>query len=315
MLSDSWIHLKNKESNEEQLVLKCQIWNWRWPNKILKSWREGKRVLQNTGTKSLMNSPPRLALFTDQVFGGRRPLPGCLLKPWLQQTLPWKRTVIKNSSKTFSANKAGTLEPTSTCWWRSRGSLQCGHGTQTPCCQNGRPITAVLHLGSKWTPQKKCLPTAGERYQSGGRFKVVNVYVGMQVELPPTPSSCCLLPHVGTCVAGPVMTGRIQPESPPGTPQLWAAGCTGQHREELWFGTQQANFLQATASLTLIYSQGGSYWANIFYRHQMAFLFSKWRGKGITDAQLWKKDVTHLLYLVRHFISDYLKQKWASCDG
>lgn len=96
---------KKKKSHEEQLVLKCQIWNLRWPDKVLKSWREGKHVLQNTGPKSLMNSPPRLALFTDQVFGGRRPLPGCLLKPWLQQTLPWKRTVVKISLKPFSAGK------------------------------------------------------------------------------------------------------------------------------------------------------------------------------------------------------------------
>lgn len=311
MLSDSWIRLKNKESNEEQLVLKCQIWNWRWPNKILKSWREGKRVLQNTGTKSLMNSPPRLALFTDQVFGGRRPLPGCLLKPWLQQTLPWKRTVIKNSSKTFSANKAGTLEPTSTCWWRSRGSLQCGHGTQTPCCQNGRPITAVLHLGSKWTPQKKCLPTAGERYQSGGRFKVVNVYVGMQVELNPPPllAACYLMLAP---VSQDLWWQVVYSQSPLQVRHSY-------ERQAAQDNTGKSSDLERNrlifCSLTLIYSQGGSYWANIFYRHQMAFLFSKWRGKGITDAQLWKKDVTHLLYLVRHFISDYLKQKWASCDG
>lgn len=198
MLSDSWIHLEKKKKEWGAACFKkCQIWNLRWPDKVLKSWREGKHVLQNAGTKSLMNSPPRLVLFTDQVFGGRRPLPGCLRKPWLQQTLPWKRTVIQISLKTFSANEARTLEPTSTCWWQSRGSLQCGHGIQTPCCQNGRPINAVLHLGSKWTPQKKSLPTAGERYQSGGRFKAVNVDVGTQAELnqthPPLLAACYLM--------------------------------------------------------------------------------------------------------------------------
>lgn len=60
------------------------------------------------------------------------------------------------------------LYQSGTCWWWSRGSLRCGRGTRTPCCQCERPTGAALRLSSRWTPQKKTLPTAGERCRPGG---------------------------------------------------------------------------------------------------------------------------------------------------
>lgn len=55
-----------------------------------------------------------------------------------------------------------------TCWWWSRGSLQCGHDTRTPTSQSERPTNAALRLNCKWTPQKKTPPSAGERCQPEG---------------------------------------------------------------------------------------------------------------------------------------------------
>lgn len=82
--------------------------------------------------------------------------------------------IKRGTEETFSTRRARALQQTGTCWWWSRGSLQCGRSTRTPCCQNERPITAALRLSSKWTPQKKTLPTAGEQCQPGGTQRGIN---------------------------------------------------------------------------------------------------------------------------------------------
>jgi len=61
-----------------------------------------------------------------------------------------------------------TRKQSGTCWWWSWGSRQSGRGTRPPRCRSGRPRDAALRLSSRWTPQKKTPPTAGERCQPGG---------------------------------------------------------------------------------------------------------------------------------------------------
>lgn len=103
---------------------------------------------------------------------------------WRQKTLAWwspEAVTARVASLKDTSTTTRKINPMSnfdrdntscgnsrTCWWWSQGPLRRGHDTRTPCCPSERPIGAALRLSSKWTPQKKTLPTAGERCQPGG---------------------------------------------------------------------------------------------------------------------------------------------------